>query len=75
MPSLLRLCKFSHPARGLTVVVLVVAGILAKLRGVVGNTVFIVVILNGGLNGLLGQHRAMNLDRRQPVECLHDRCS
>ena len=33
-PSLLRLCKFFRTARGLTVVVLVVAGILAKLRGV-----------------------------------------
>ena len=49
------------------------AVMLCKRRGVVGDAVFVVVVLHGRLDRFLREHGAVDLLGRQAVERLHDR--
>ena len=46
---------------------------LGKLFLVVLNAVFVVIILHGSLDGLLGQNGSVDLVGRQTVQSLDDR--
>ena len=46
---------------------------LPEVRGIVGDAFAVVVVLDGGAHGLLGQHAAVDLVRGQPVQRLDDR--
>ena len=46
---------------------------LAEQLGVIGDVVFVVVVLYGGLHGLLRQDRAVDLVGGQTVQGLHHR--
>ena len=55
-----------HPAAGLAVF------LFGEFAVVVLDVVFLVIVLNGGLDGLLGQNGAVQLVRRQAAQRVDD---